>query len=81
MHAAAAKVTKKAELELVLILELEQIQTQMTQKGFTRIPPVLADTTSRPACHALRRRAHGGRSKGLTTTIKCTKRKQKKHDR
>ena len=22
------------------------------KKGFTRIPPVLADTTSRPACHA-----------------------------
>ena len=41
------------------------------KKGFTRIPPVLADTTSRPACHGLRRRTHGGRSKGLTPTTKC----------
>jgi hypothetical protein len=31
--------------------------------------------TSRPACHALRRRAHGGRIKRLTPTEKCTKRK------
>ena len=28
------------------------------KKGFTRIPPTLADTTSRPAGHASRRRAH-----------------------
>ena len=41
------------------------------KKGFTRIPPVLADTTSRPACHALKRRADGGRSKGLTPTTPC----------
>ena len=44
------------------------------KKGFTRIPPVLADTISRTACHALRRRTHGGRSKGLTPTTKYTKR-------
>ena len=48
------------------------------KKGFTRIPPVLADTTSRPACHALRRRTHEGRSKGLTPTKKYTKRNPKK---
>ena len=46
--------------------------------GFTRIPPVLADTTSRPACRALRRRTHGGKSKGLTPTTKYTKRKPQK---
>ena len=49
------------------------------KKGFTRIPPVLADTTSRPACHALRRRTHGGRSKGLTPTTKYTQRKPQKN--
>jgi hypothetical protein len=38
------------------------------KKGFTRIPPTLADTTSRPACYALRRRTYGERSKGLTPT-------------
>ena len=46
------------------------------KKGVARIPPTLADTTSRPACHALRRRTHGGRSKGLTPTTKYTKRKR-----
>jgi hypothetical protein len=50
------------------------------KKGFTRIPPVLADTTSRPARHALRRRTHGGRSKGLTPTTKYIKRKPQKHE-
>ena len=49
------------------------------KKVFTRIPPVLADTTSRPACHALRRRTHGGRSKELTPTKKYTKRKPQKN--
>ena len=34
------------------------------KKGFTWIPPVLADATSRPACHALRRRTHGGKARG-----------------
>jgi hypothetical protein len=38
------------------------------KKGFTRISPTLADTTSRPACYALRRRTYGERSKGLTPT-------------
>ena len=49
------------------------------KKGFTRIPPVLADTTSRPACHALRRRTHGGRSKGLTPTKNTQKEENKKN--
>ena len=48
------------------------------KKGFTRIPPELADTTSRSACHALRRRTNGGRSKGLTPTTKYTKKKPQK---
>jgi hypothetical protein len=48
------------------------------KKGFTRIPPVLADTSSRPAYNALRRRTHGGRSKGLMPTAKYTKRKPQK---
>ena len=48
------------------------------KKGFTRITPVLADTTSRPACHALRRRTHGGRSKGLTPRQNTQKENHKK---
>ena len=52
------------------------------KKGLTRIPPVLADTTSRPACRALRGRAHGERSKGLTPKAKTKKgKKKKKHER
>ena len=47
------------------------------KKGFTRIPPTLADTTSRPAGRASRRFAHGGRNKGLTPAIKHTQ----KHER
>jgi hypothetical protein len=42
------------------------------KKGITRIPPTLADTTSRPACRDLRRRTHGRRSKGLMPTTKYT---------
>ena len=45
----------------------------------TRIPPVLADTTSRPACHALRRRTHGERSKGLTRTENTHAQKKRKY--
>jgi hypothetical protein len=43
------------------------------KKGLIRIPPVLADMASRPACHALRKHAHGEKRKGLMLTTKYTK--------
>ena len=36
----------------------------LRKKGFTRIPPTLADKTSRPAGHASRRRAHWRNEQG-----------------
>ena len=48
------------------------------KKGFTRIPPTLADTTSRPAGHASRRRTHWRNEQGANAAIKHTNRKAPK---
>jgi len=48
------------------------------KKGITRIPPALADATSRPAGHASRRRAHSRKEQGADTHNKYTKRQTQK---
>ena len=49
------------------------------KKGFTRIPPVLADTTSRPAGHASRRRTHWRNEQGADARNKTHKKKSTKN--
>ena len=46
------------------------------KKGFTRIPPTLADTTSRPAGHASRRRTHWRNEQGADARNKTHKKKK-----
>ena len=49
------------------------------KKGFTRIPPTLADTTSRPAGHASRRRTHWRNEQGDDARNKTHKKKSTKN--
>lgn len=49
------------------------------KKGFTRIPPTLADTTSRPAGHASRRRTHWRNEQGADARNKTHKKKSTKN--
>ena len=48
-------------------------------KGFTRIPPTLVDTTSRPAGHASRRRTHWRNEQGADARNKTHKKKSTKN--
>ena len=49
------------------------------KKGSTRIPPMLADTTSRPAGHASRRRTHWRNEQGADAHNKTHKKKSTKN--
>ena len=49
------------------------------KKGFTRIPPTLGDTTSRPAGHASRRRTHWRNEQGADARNKTHKKKSTKN--
>jgi hypothetical protein len=49
------------------------------KKGFTRILPTLADTTSRPAGHAPRRRTHWRKKQGADAHNKIHKKNSTKH--
>ena len=52
------------------------------KKGFTRIPPTLADTASRPSGHASRRRTHWRNEQGADARNKTHKKgKHQKHER
>jgi hypothetical protein len=49
------------------------------KKGFTRIPPTLADMTSRPAGHASRRRTHWRNEQGADARNKTHKKRSIKN--